>query len=98
MEKKVIVSKRFQTDASRIYEYLIQNFSVKDGLSFLDKIEERVELITKYPTIGRLSQKKVKVRSISLTPYNLLFYRITNNNIEILRLFDTRRNPKNRPY
>lgn len=98
MEQKVIVSKRFRADAIRIHHYLIQHFPEQVGSSFLAKIKERVELISKYPTIGKISQKKENVRSIILTPHNLLFYRIANNKIELLCLFDARRNPQNRPY
>ena len=98
MEKKIIVSKRFRTDAIRIHQHLIQKFSAQTGLTFLNKIEERVELLSKYPAIGKLSQKKSNVRSVTLTPHNLLFYRATDNKIELLCLFDTRRDPLSRPY
>ncbi len=98
MEKKIVVTKRFRNNTFQVYQYLLQNFSSNVAFLFLDKIEERIDLISKHPTIGRPSRKRQHIRSIILTPNNMLFYRTQKNKIEILCLFDTRRNPKKKPY
>lgn len=98
MEKKVIITKRFRNNTYRLYHSILKNFSAKTAFLFLDKIEDRVELISKHPTIGKASSKKQNVRSIIVTPHNLLFYRYQDDKIEILCLFDMRRDPDKKPY
>ena len=82
MEKRIIITKRFRKNTFSIYQYLIQNFSRKTALLFLDRIEDRLSLIAKYPTIGKASAQRKHVRSIILSPHNLLFYRYQNNTMK----------------
>jgi plasmid stabilization system protein ParE len=98
MEKEVVITRRFRSHTYRTYKYLLKEFSSKTAFLFLEKIEERIELISKHPFIGKQSIKKGDIRSIQLIPYNLIFYRIKKNKIEILCLFDTRQNPMKKPY
>ncbi|MBY0433029.1 MAG: type II toxin-antitoxin system RelE/ParE family toxin [Cyclobacteriaceae bacterium] len=98
MEKEIVVTKRFRNHTHRVYQYLVKNFSSKTAFLFLEKIEERIGLIAKYPSIGRQSNKKVDIKSIQLIPHNLIFYRVKKSRIEILCLFDTRQNPRKKPY
>lgn len=98
MEKKITITKRFRNNTLSIYQYLLKEFSSKTAYQFLDKLTERIELIAEHPTIGKLSKGKKNIRSIILTPHNQIFYRYQNNVIEILCLFDMRKNPKRKPY
>jgi len=98
MEKRIVVTKRFHKNTLSVYQYLLKEFSAKIANHFLDKIEQRIELIIKHPTIGKPSSKKEGIRSIILTPHSQVFYRYRNNTIEILCLFDMRKDPKKKPY
>ena len=98
MEEKVIISKRFRNNTLLIYQYLLKEFSAKTAYSFLDRLEKRIEFIANNPTVGKLSAKRKNVRSILFTPHNQIFYRHQKNTVEILCLFDMRKNPKKRPY
>ena len=98
MEKEIIVSRRFRHNVLRVYEYLLKEHSAKTAFHFLEKLEQRIELIIAHPTIGKPSQKRKDIRSIRFTPYNQIFYRYANNKIEILCLFDMRKDDKKRPY
>lgn len=98
MEKKIIITKRFRNNTLRVYQYLLKEFSSKTAYSFLQKLETRINFIAKNPTVGKLSVKRKNIRSILFTPYNQIFYRYLGNTIEILCLFDMRKNPKKRPY
>ena len=98
MERKVIVSKRFRNNTLRVYQYLLKEFSDRTAYSFLDRLEKRIDLIVSNPTIGKLSAKRKNVRSIIFTPHNQIFYRYQKNTIEILCLFDMRKNPGKKPY
>jgi len=98
MERKIVVTKRFHKNTLQIFQHLLVNFSSKTAYLFLEKIEDRVELILKYPLIGKPSSKKKNVTSLLLTPHHILFYRYQNYTIEILCLFDMRKRPERKPY
>ncbi len=98
MEKTVIVSKRFRKNIFSIYQYLLKEFSPKVAFQFLEKLENRVELIIKNPELGKPSQKRNKVRGILFTPHNQIFYRIQKSKIELLCISDMRKNPAKRSY
>ena len=98
MEGKIIITKRFRNNTLRVYQYLLKEFSPKTAHSFLDRLEKRIEFIAKNPTTGKLSAKRKNIRSILFIPHNQIFYRYQNNSIEILCLFDMRKNPKKKPY
>lgn len=96
MEKKIVVTKRFRKNTLNVYEFLIKEYSTKIAFSFLDKLQQRVELIVLYPELGKPSQKKQNVRSVILQPHKRIYYRLNKNKIELLCLFDMRK--KKMPY
>ena len=96
MEKKIVVSKRFQKNTLALYNYLIKEYSAKTAYHFLGSLQLRVEYISQHPEVGKPSHKKANVRSMLLPPYNRIYYRINNDTIELLCLFDMRR--KDKPY
>lgn len=98
MEEKIILTKRFRNNTLRIYQYLLKEFSAKTANSFLIRLEKRIEFIAQHPTAGKLSVKRVNIRSVLFIPHNQIFYRYHNDTVEILCLFDMRKNPKKKPY
>ena len=98
MEKKIIITKRFRNNTLRVYQYLLKEFSFKSANKFLDRLEKRIEFIARNPEIGKASAKRKDVRSVLFTPHNQIFYRYQKNTVEILCLFDMRKNPKKKPY
>jgi plasmid stabilization system protein ParE len=98
MEKKIIITKRFRNNTLRIHQYITKEFSYTIADRFLDRLEKRIEFIAKNPEAGKASTKRKNVRSILFTPHNQIFYRYQENTIEILCLFDMRKDPKKKPY
>ncbi len=98
MEKQIVLTRRFRASTVSIYQYLLKNFSDKTARQFLQKLEARIEFIASHPEAGKASFRRENVRSVLLTPHNQIFYRYNGNKIEILCLFDMRKNPKKRPY
>jgi len=45
MEKKVVVSRRFRNNTLKLYEDLIAEYSAKAAFNFLNRLQQRVELI-----------------------------------------------------
>jgi plasmid stabilization system protein ParE len=98
MEKEIVVTKRFRNQTLKTYEFLLRAFTTKTAYHFLEKTQERIELISRYPEIGRPSKKFQNIRSLPLIPCHLIFYRIKKSRIEILVMFDMRKNPAKRPF
>lgn len=96
--KKIVITNRFRNNTLRVYQYMLKEFSAKIANHFLDQSEQRMELIVKHPAIGKYSSKKENIQSIILNPHNQLFCRLTNNTIEMLCLFDMRKDPVKKPY
>ena len=66
MEKKIVVSKHFRKNGLEVFEYLIKEYSQKTAFNFLDQLEQRVEFIIRYPEIGKPSQLRPNVGSVTL--------------------------------
>jgi plasmid stabilization system protein ParE len=96
MEKKIVVSKRFRKSALKTFDYLIKEHSEKIAFGFLNKLQQRVELIIRHSEIGKPSQIRPNIRSVTLQPHNRIYYRLKVNKIELLCLFDLRK--KKLPY
>ncbi len=93
MPKEIRWSIRANQDRIEILEYWIKRnqsntYSIKLALLF----EENIELLSQIPTIGKptnLPDVRVKV----VRDY-LIFYRIMEELLEIIAIWDSRRNPK----
>ena len=94
--KKDSCSQTFSEEHFKEYDYLLKEYSARTAFDFLNKLQRRVELIIRYPEIGKSSQLKSNVRSVTLQPHNRIFYRLKINSIELLCLFDMRK--KKLPY
>ena len=92
MEKEIVVSMRFRENTLDLFEYLLKEFSEKSAFNFIEQLEQRIELIRRYPEIGQPFQLRPNVRSVILKPHIRIFYRLTLKKVELLYLFDMRKN------
>lgn len=93
MPGKIIWSERAAKEKIAILEYWINRNKSKRYSLRLDKlIQKSVELLSINPEIGRISNYP-PVR-IKIVEDYLIYYRIKQDNIEILSIWDNRRNPK----
>ena len=98
MEKKITVSSRFKKNALHLYDYLLIEFSAKTAYDFLDRLEKRIGFIYKHPHIGSPSRKKNHVRSVTLLPHNRIYYRLKDDEIVLLCIYDMRRDNSRNLY
>ena len=75
-------------------DYLNENWNEKVVLKFMNEIENSISMILKHPKQFPLVNIKLKVRKCVITKHNSLFYRERKNNIQLLRVFDTRQSPR----
>lgn len=85
-------------DYNEIINYLITNWSFSIASDFGDIVNKKLDNLSKRPFIGIKSNKNSSVRSILFTPHNRLYYRITNQTIELLTIIDPRQNPDRNPF
>jgi plasmid stabilization system protein ParE len=98
MAYQIVPKERFKKKVIKVLEYLEREWSHKVAAEFLRKIDNKFDILSKQPMIGRPSQKYKNVRGIIITRHNKMYYRIQGNKIIIINLFDTRTDPGKIPY
>ncbi len=85
-------------DYQKVIEYLIAEWSLTDAVNFENTVKKKLANLSRQPFIGIVSQKNPFVISILLSKYNRLYYRVKEETIELLNVFDTRQNPDRNPF
>jgi plasmid stabilization system protein ParE len=98
MAYQVVVKKRFTNKVQKVLAYLEKEWSNTVAEDFLLKIDRRIELLIKHPTIGAPSAKVKDIRGFLITRHNRIYYKIKGDKVIILNMYDTRMNPKKNPY
>ena len=93
MHKNLIWSPLSEKDFDQILEYLSINWDIKVVIRFIDITEHLINQISENPKQYPLINKKKRIRRVVLTKHNSLFYRESKNQIDILRIYDTRQDP-----
>ncbi len=70
MERKIVITKRFQNNTLRVHQFLQKKFSANTADEFLKRLETRINFIHNNPMVGKLSSSKANVRSILFKPHN----------------------------
>jgi plasmid stabilization system protein ParE len=94
MAKRVIWSPAALNDLENILDYLNHNWSETIVNKFINNIDDNIGLIIEDPIIFPLINDELKIRKSVITKHNTLFYRETSSEIQIIRLFDSRQDPK----
>lgn len=94
----VIWTEKATTQLRSIYEYLLEVAGRKIAKHIIDRIENTVEKLAKYPKMGiieeELAQYTEEYRSFVVHKNYKIIYHIVEKNIYISTLFDCRQNPK----
>jgi plasmid stabilization system protein ParE len=78
-------------------KYLEEDFSQKEIKKLAKEIERVINLISQNPTIFPLSEKK-NLRKVVILKFNSMFYRVANEQVQIISFFNNRKNPKKRKF
>lgn len=93
---KIRWTARASKNLDKILDYLEDEWDIKTVQNFSAKLLSFLETLKTKPEIGKLVEKDKKIRAFVLTKQNTLFYRIKDQQIIILQLFDNRMNPNKR--
>ena len=83
-------------ELEKTVEYLEENWTEKELRNLAENIEEKVSLISQNPNLFQASNYKKEIRRVVILKHNTLYYRIKNNQIEIISFFSNRQSPKKR--
>ncbi len=92
--KRVNWSPEAERDFLGILNYLLENWPSSIADHFIDQISDSIHLIQVRPTLYPVINKSFGIRRCVVTRHNSLFFRIIDEAIEILRIFDTRQDPE----
>ncbi len=98
MAYKVIVKKRFTNKVVKLLNYLEKEWNETVAQDFSKKLDKQLERISLQPLSGIGIKNFKNVRSVLVTKHSRLYYRIKEDTIEIVNMYDTRMNPKRNPY
>ena len=86
-------TKRASENLDNILEYLENQWGDQVVRRFIKDVYYFMELLAEFPEIGSLENKEKNIRGFTLIKQVNIFYRINNDQIIILGLFDNRQNP-----
>ncbi|SKC12518.1 ParE toxin of type II toxin-antitoxin system, parDE [Soonwooa buanensis] len=84
-----------KNELKKTIEYLEKNFTEKEIKKLVQNIESTTELISQNPNLFPKSDN-VNIHKVVILKYNSMYYRVKNENIEILSFFSNRQSPKKR--
>ena len=87
-------SHRSKQDLISILTYLEKNWTSQVIKKFLNKVEKKLFLLSEMPYMCRASSVKKNVRRCVLTKQIVLYYRVKENEIELITFFDARQDPE----
>lgn len=95
---RVIWSLNAQDQLRQAADFIEKRFGKNSRTKFLDDIYHVVPLISRFPHLGKeeplLEGASVVYRSLVIGRLNKIIYYINDNIIEIVAVWDTRREPK----
>ena len=88
---KIYLSPLAQQQLPVLMDYLEENRPPKVRDNFLDKLDASLSVIAAQPEAFPASQKMPGLRRCIITPQTIPYYRIQQNEIEVVALNDARR-------
>ena len=91
MALKVFWSPEADQELDTIFDYLLAEWNKKVVSTFARRIDSCIKTISEFPDSYPVTNKRKKLHRCILSKQSSLFYRVKNNEIEIVFLFDNRR-------
>jgi plasmid stabilization system protein ParE len=94
MAKRVVLSASAKTKLDALLLYLQQEWSEKVKREFIDKLDVKIRQVAHYPKSCPESSTFKNLYKCVVTKQTTFYYRIKEEEIEIITLFDSRQDPK----
>ena len=76
-----------------IIDYLKREWTDKEIIKFVSKLDKAINLISTNPNLFRLTNKRKNIRRCVLMKQVSIYFRHTEDSVYIISIFDTRQNP-----
>jgi plasmid stabilization system protein ParE len=83
------------SELEKTIKYLQKNFTDQEIKKLAEKIENLTEIISQNPYIFPKSEGK-NIHKAVILKFNTMYYRVKNENVEILSFFSNRQSPTKR--
>ena len=93
MVENIIWSPQAVYNFNGILAYLLENWTLEIALRYESDVYDLIDTIARNPFIGTKSEKYTGLRKFLITKHSFLIYRILENQLEIVEIFDTRQDP-----
>jgi plasmid stabilization system protein ParE len=93
---KILWTDNALKELQKTVEYLEEHWTEKELKNLSTNLEKTLNLISQNPYLFQESDFKKDVRRVVVLTLNTLYYRVNENNVEILSFFSNRQNPKKR--
>lgn len=93
---KILWTDNALKELQKTVKYLEEHWTETELRNLVINLEKTLNLISNNPYLFQVSEIKKEVRRVVVLKLNTLYYRVDENNIEILSFFSNRQNPKKR--
>ncbi|HNV81104.1 MAG: type II toxin-antitoxin system RelE/ParE family toxin [Tenuifilaceae bacterium] len=94
MKREIRLSKRAMQKLDSLLVYLEEEWSTKVKYEFVQKLDKSLKQIQKLPDSFPESEKIRGLRKCVVTKQTTVFYRYSEATIDVVTIFDNRKNPK----
>ena len=91
---EITISERAEENLDKVFEYLADNWPPKVSSDFKDKLAKVVDHLRENPYNYQASSIKLGIRRCFITKHNAMYDRVSENEVEIITIHDTRTYPK----
>ena len=95
MAKKIIWANLAIDRYREVIQYLLTDWSEKEVAIFINQVDNKLFLLSRFPNIGRRTSHNPLIRQILSSRHNRLNYKIEKARIIVLDIYDTRQAEKN---
>ena len=93
MARQVVFSKRARNKLEKLLNYLETEWSLKVKNEFIVKLDRRILQISRHPASCPESEYFPDLHKCVVTKQTTLYYRVKEEEIEVITLFDNRQDP-----
>lgn len=84
------ITKKADSDETAVYNYIAETFGSIYADNFRKRLIEVFNLMVRQPFIGRPAKGNTSIRVVMLNKQNKIVYKITEKEIVVLRILNTR--------
>jgi len=95
---RIFWTKRADKKFGNICDYLNENWGTKSSDKFKKRVSQVINLLSDFPDIGTLEVRERNIRGFMIVKQISLFYKVKDNKLIILNLFDNRQTPTKKKY